>query len=384
MKPIYKNLVVTSFFVSLATTAFPIFLPSYFNEIGLSNFEVGISLALLYFTTAILSLGIGFFEEKIDKIKILISSYFGYVLLPIFYLSIGGLISILLVRIYDGIVSALRYVSKYSILETETAHQTRVNVSLTEAASDLASFLGPILAGIVALNYGMNMIFVIASIILFVVAIYSIRFLKFSNHKFVTRRKISFSFKKLLRNRSLIILSIVFFLFSVVNVSKFMAITLYMKSLNFNNFTIGLIGGSFFFFTFLFQLFSGFWKMGQLRNKFLALGLLLCSLSMFLFSMDLVNLYYFLFLALLFSVGIALVRPITFANLAVIGDKKSYADTALLFFFFNMGAVIGLISAGLLTPISFNLFFIFGGIVLLISSGISLKIDYLKKFEKRN
>lgn len=253
MKPISKNLLVTSFFVSLATTAFPVFLPSYFNEIGLSNFEVSISLALLYLTTAGLSLGVGFFEEKIDKIKILISSYFGYALLPLFYLSVGGLISILLVRIYDGLVSSLRYVSKYSILETETAHETRVNVSLTEAASSPASFLGPILAGIVALYYGINMIFVIASIILFIVAIYSIKFLKFSNHEFTSREKISFSFKKLLKNKPLIILSIVFSLFSVVSVSKFMAITLYMKSLNFNNFTIGLIGGSFFFFTFFFS-----------------------------------------------------------------------------------------------------------------------------------
>lgn len=375
MKPIYKNLLITSFFVSLVTTAFPIFLPSYFNEIGLSNFEVGISLALLYLTTAVLSLGVGFFEEKIDKIKILISSYFGYTLLPIFYLSIGGLISVLLVRIYDGIVSSLRYVSKYSILEeTEKAYETRVNVSLTEAASNLASFLGPILAGIVALYYGINMIFVIASIILFVVAIYSIRFLKFSSHKFTPKGKISLSFKKLLKNKPFIILSIVFSLFSVVSVSKFMAITLYMKSLNFNNFTIGLIGGSFFFFTFLFQLFGSFWKMGQLRNKFLTLGLSLCSLSIFLFLTDLVNLYYFLFLALLFSVGMALIRPITFANLAVIGDKESYADTGLLFFFFNIGAAIGLISAGLLISISFNSFFIFGGTVLLISSAISLKM----------
>ena len=375
MKSIYKNLLITSFFISLATTAFPIFLPSYFNEIGLSNFEVSISLAFLYLTASVLSLSIGFFEEKIGKIKILILSYFGYVLLPIFYLSIGSLLSVLLVRTYDGIISSLRYVSKYSLLEeTEKAYETKANVSLNESASNLASFFGPILAGIIALYYGINMIFIIASIILFVVAIYSVRFLKFSNHEFTARSKTSFSFKKLLGSKPLIILFIVFFLFSVVSVSKFMAITLYMKSLNFNNFTIGLVGGSFFFFTFLSQLFGGFWKMGQLRNKFLIVGLLLCSLSIFLFSIDLVNLYYFLFLALLFSVGTALVRPIIFANLAVIGDKKSYADTALLFFFFNMGAVMGLISAGLLTSISFNLFFIFGGTVLLISSGISLKM----------
>lgn len=371
MEPLYRKLLITSFFVAFATTAFPIFIPSYLNEIGLSNLEIGISLALLYLTAAILSLFVGYFEEKIDKIKILISSYFGYALLPILYLSITNMASIFLVRIYDGFVSSLRYVSKYSILETKKAYRTGINVSINEALSNIGCLLGPFVAGIIALYYGIDMIFVIASIILFFTAIYSLRMLKFSSFK-INKTKFSFLFKELLHDKPLVILSSVFLIFAIIDCSKFMAVTLYMKSLNFNNFSIGLIGSSFFFFTFLFEIFSGYLEKESRRNKLLTIGLLLCTLSIFLFSVISVNLYYLLFLALLFSLGTAFIRPAVFSDLVTIERGHYNIGTGIIFFFSNIGATIGLIASGILTQISFSLFFLFGSILLLISSLISL------------
>ena len=239
MKSIYKNLLITSFFISLATTAFPVFLPVYFKELGLSNFEIGASLALLYLTSAILSVFVGYFEEKISKKKILIFSYFGYILLPIFYLNAANLISIFLVRIYDGIVSSLRYVSKYSILESKKSDETGINISLNEALSSVGCLLGPFIAGIVASYYGINMIFIISSIILFFTALYSARMLKFTkNNNFILKKlfhkKTLFLsvLKKLFRKKSLMTLSLIFLLFAIIDHSKFMIIILYMKSLN--------------------------------------------------------------------------------------------------------------------------------------------------------
>ncbi|MCK5460286.1 MFS transporter, partial [Candidatus Parcubacteria bacterium] len=284
MKSIYKNLLITSFFISLATTAFPVFLPVYFKELGLSNFEIGASLALLYLTSAILSVFVGYFEEKISKKKILIFSYFGYILLPIFYLNAANLISIFLVRIYDGIVSSLRYVSKYSILESKKSDETGINISLNEALSSVGCLLGPFIAGIVASYYGINMIFIISSIILFFTALYSARMLKFTkNNNFILKKlfhkKTLFLsvLKKLFRKKSLMTLSLIFLLFAIIDHSKFMIIILYMKSLNFNNFFIGLAGSSFFLFLFLFEIFYGYLQKKFKKNKFLALGLLLYS-----------------------------------------------------------------------------------------------------------
>ena len=278
MKPIHKNLFITSFFLSLATTAFPVFLPVYFNEIGLSNLNIGVSLAVLYLTSAMLSVFVGYFEEKISKIKILIFSYFGYVLLPIFYLNTSSLLSVLLIRAYDGVVSSLRYVSKYSILESKKANETGVNISLNEASSSIGCLLGPFIAGIIASYYGINMIFIISSIILFFTALYSIKMLKFTkNNNFILKKlfhkKIHFLFvlKKLFHKKSLMMLSLIFLLFSIIDCSKFMIIALYMKSLNFNNFFIGLIGSSFFLFFFSFELFYGYLQKKFKRKRLLAL-----------------------------------------------------------------------------------------------------------------
>lgn len=382
MKSIYKNLLITSFFISLATTAFPVFLPVYFKELGLSNFEIGASLALLYLTSAILSVFVGYFEEKISKKKILIFSYFGYILLPIFYLNAANLISIFLVRIYDGIVSSLRYVSKYSILESKKSDETGINISLNEALSSVGCLLGPFIAGIVASYYGINMIFIISSIILFFTALYSARMLKFTkNNNFILKKlfhkKTLFLsvLKKLFRKKSLMTLSLIFLLFAIIDHSKFMIIILYMKSLNFNNFFIGLAGSSFFLFLFLFEIFYGYLQKKFKKNKFLALGLLLYSFAYLLFPFA-INIFSILFLISLISLGIALIKPTIFSNLVTIEKDNSNIGTGIIFLFSNTGAAIGLIISGLITQVSFELFFIFGSMLLFVTGLISL--FYLK------
>ena len=372
MKALYRQLIIVSFFVAFATTAFPIFIPAYLDELGLSNVEIGVSLAVLYMTSALLSLFVGYVEEKIDKIKILVSSYFGYVLLPLFYLNITGLASIFLVRIYDGVISSLRYVSRYSILESKKAYETGINVSLNEALSNIGCLLGPLAAGAVAAYYGINMIFIIASIILFFIALYSLKMLKFSKHKFNHNIHFSLVFRELFHNKSLIILSSVFLLFAIVNSSKFMVVTLYLKSIHFNNLLIGLVGSSFFFFMFLFELFSGYLEKESRRNIFLTVGLILCAGSYFLFSSLTLNLYTILFFSLLFSLGTAFVRPAIFANLVSIEKDNSNIGTGILFFFSNIGSAIGLVISGILIQISFKLFFISGAGLLLFSSFIVL------------
>lgn len=377
MKALYRQLLITSFLAALATTAFPIFLPAYLDDIGLSNVEIGVSLAALYLTSAVLSIFVGYAEEKISKIKILVVSYFGYVLLPIFYLGVTGLVSIFFVRIYDGVISSLRYVSRYSILESKQAYETGINVSLNEALSNIGCLFGPLAAGVIAAYYGINMIFIIATLILFFTALHSLKMLKYSKHKFNHNIHFSLVFRELFHNKSLIILASVLLLFSVINSSKFMAITLYMKSMHFNSLFIGLVGSSFFFFMFIFELFSGYLEKGSRRNIFLILGLILCAGSYLLFSIISLNIYYILFLTLLFSLGTAFVRPAIFSDLVSIENNHTNIGTGILFFFSNIGSAIGLVISGILIQISFKLFFISGAGLLVLSSLISL--FYLNK-----
>lgn len=372
MNPLYRSMVITTFLVSFATTAFPIFLPSYFSEIGLSNFEIGLSLAVLYITAALLSLLVGLSEERVSKVKILVTSYFFYALLPVLYLSISGFLSIILVRIYDGFVSSMRYVSRYSVLETRRAYSTGINVCTNEASSHLASLLGPLAAGVIAVYFGMGMIFAFATVILLVAAAYSIRMLKLHKIKPLRGVTLSLPFRELLSNRPLLVLSVIFLLFSMIGFSKFMAVTLYMKSLGFDGLAIGIVGSSFFFFMFLFELFSGRLEKKRLRNGLLVGGLLTSGLSVFLFSVSPTSLYFFLFLALLFSLGEAFIRPAIFSDLVAIEKDKSNVGTGILFFFSNIGGAIGLLLSGIITQISFQLFFVFGAGVLLVSSLIGL------------
>lgn len=371
MKGLYRNLLVTTFLVSFATTIFTVFLPSYFDEIGLTYAEIGFSLGFLNLIAAFASLFVGYLEEEVDKIKILISSYFGYAVLPVLYLAVGSFMSTLFVRVVDAIATSLRYVAEYTILESKTAYRTGVNISLNESMTNLGSLLGPLFAGALALHYGIDVVFVVAFVVLLFVSLYSLRLLKFSKPQFNHKVNLSL-FKEEFSHKPLIILSLLFLLFSTVDASKFLAVTLYMKTHAFNDFLIALVAGSFFFFTFLFELFSGYMEKKATRNRLLTIGMLLCGSSIFLFSVVPPNLYYFLVFALFFSLGTAFIRPAIFSDLVSVGGGHPNIGTGIMFFFANIGGVIGLMAAGLLIGVSFDLFFIAAGLVLLAATILSL------------
>lgn len=381
MKKFHLKLIITSFFLALTTTAFPVFLPVYFNEIGLSNFQIGLASAILYIVAAILSVFVGYLQEKIKNIKILISSYFGYALMPLLYLWAGSFLWIFLVKMYDGVISSLRYVGQYSALEQKSSYKTGINVSINEAFSNIASVLGPLGAGALALYWGTDSIFITSSIILFAISLYSLTLIKVRKEaKYARAEMHPFLLKKITKHKQLFLLCLVFMLFSLVNFSKFMGVTLFMKSNGFNDLDIGLIGGSFFFFIFLFELFSGRLEKEKHRKKFVFLGFILTSISMFLFSTTPTNLYLLLFFALLFSVGTAFIRPAIFSSLIVIENKHTRNGTGILFFFSNLGGALGLFISGIVTQNSFHYFFIFSGILLLFTAFLS---NFMGKGKKK-
>ena len=184
MKELYKDLMIISFFLSFATAAFVVFWPSYFDELGLSYVQIGIALGFLHIIAAAGSLFVGYMEEEVDKIKILVTSYFGYAILPLLYLGVSGFLSALVARFFDGIATSLRYVAEYSLLESKKAYRTGVNISLDESLANLGGLLGPIFAGVLAFYYGIETIFVMALVIMLFVAVFSLRMLKFSKPPF--------------------------------------------------------------------------------------------------------------------------------------------------------------------------------------------------------
>jgi PPP family 3-phenylpropionic acid transporter len=372
MKRLYKDLLVTTFFLSFATGIFVVFLPSYFEELGLSYVQIGIVLAFVNIVAAFGSLLVGYMEEEVDKIKILLSSYAGYAILPILYLSVGGFLSSVVVRVCDGIATSLRYVAEYSLLESKAAYRTGVNVSMNEALSNLGSLVGPLFAGALALYYGIDSVFALSFVVLLFVLLYGLRLLKFSKPRYNQRMNLASIFREEFSHKPLMVLSILFLLFSIVDASKFLGVTLYMKTLGFSSISIAIVGSSFFFFTFLFELFSGSIERKRIRNTLLTAGMLLCGISIFLFSVLPSTLLYMLLLAFLFSLGTALVRPAIFSDLVSVERAHPNIGTGIIFFFANSGAVIGLALSGLLIETSFNLFFIASGALLIVSSVVSL------------
>jgi MFS family permease len=368
MKQLYKTLLFTSFLLSFSTTAFAIFIPLYFDEIGLSYVQIGLVLGLLNIAGGVMSLYVGYLEEKVDRIRILIASYFGYSMLPLLYLGVGGFISALLVSLYDGLISAVRYLSKYSILESRKAYETGVNVATNESLTNLGSLLGPLAAGFLVLHFGIESIFFMAFFMLLPLAFSSLRMLKYSKVKFNKKARFTSLLGKAFHNRSLLMLSFLYLLFIMVDSSKFLAMTLYMKASGFDEFLIAVVGSSFFFFMFLFEMFSGRLERDGIRKKFLTTGLLLCALTLYMFSAVPAEFDYFMLLALLFSLGTALVRPAIYSELVISQKSHSNIATGVLMFFAYIGAVIGLVVTGVLIDISFTSFFIFGAAVLLIAS----------------
>lgn len=367
MRKLYKKIAVTSFLVSLPTTFLLVFLPFFLQEKGLTTFQIGFALAFIYLVQFILSTAIGFAQAKIERIKILVGSYFGYIFLPFLYLNINGFLTALAVTTYDGIVSSMRFVSTYSLLENKKSYETGVNVSIVEAMTNLGSLLGPIMAGLIALYYGLDIVFFIASIVLSFAAAYSISLFKHvRKRKNFSSKGFVIEVKTLLKNKPFLVVILIYFFYSIIAFSRYMAITLYMDKLLYSTLAIGFVGSASFFFTFLFELFSGTIAKRKRRNRLLVLGLLLASASM-LFPLT-QSLAGFVLLAMLFSLGTAFIVPATFANLAKYGDRDSYTDTGMLFSMSRLGGVIGLIASGAILLQSFSLFFYSSAIIMLLAS----------------
>lgn len=379
MKQLYKYLLVTSFLFSVAATTFGIFLPVYFDDLGLSYFEIGLAMAMLSVPAALMCLYVGYLEENLDKIKLLVASHFTYALLPVFYFLSSNFLSVIVVRLYDGFASSLKFVPTYTLLESKKAYKTGVNISLNESAMYLGGLIGPLIAGMLILQFDIKIIFVMAFVVLVPMALISLRMLKYSKISFNHKASFKDLMNREFRNKSFMVLSFVYLLFVTISSSRFLAVPLYMKASGFNEFFIAIVGSSMFFFTFLFEMFSGRLETDKLRNKLLTVGILLSAVSISLFPVVPLDLYYFIALALLFSAGVALVRPAVFSDVVMLDNSHSNVATGIIFFFGYLGAMIGNFLGGILLEISFSSFFFSAGVILVSSAVGSIYLRTLVK-----
>ena len=178
MLRVHIKFMFISFFMAIATSIFPVFLPIVFKNLGLSNVMVGFSLALCFVVAALFSIVFGWFEERINKGKMFTATLFAYPLLPIFYSMATGLASILFIRVFAGLIASARDVSRYAILQVRSAKQTGILVSLTDSLRHLGDFIGPALAGFLIVKYSTDAMFYLSAGLLFATALYSFGHLK--------------------------------------------------------------------------------------------------------------------------------------------------------------------------------------------------------------
>lgn len=359
----HYRILMSELLVVFATVALAVFLPIHFSNIGLSVFEIGLAFSILSLVASIVGFGVGILEERISTYKLLAASYGGYILLPIVYFSARNFTHLMCATIYDGITTAFRVGPLYSIFEGRSAKKTTLGISHLETGINLAAFAGPIAGGIVLSMYGTDMYFLAVWVVL--LSAFLLYPKNFGNLKHKASIKKIFSELKFLKSDPLLhVLLAIMFMISFVQFSNIMVMPLFMNHLGHSVESIGLIGGLFFIFLAAGEFIAGYIETARTRGLLFSLGLIIAAISIFLFSVFHTELWQFVVIALLFSLGIGLVRPALFSF--VVSDHPSYRyfTTGVLLTFSRLGIFVGLLLAGILISLDFSYYFILCGVVL--------------------
>ncbi|HLC68863.1 MAG TPA: MFS transporter [Candidatus Bilamarchaeaceae archaeon] len=376
---LHRRILITELLVALVTATFPVFLPIYFSDMGFSAFQIGLAFAVVALTAAAVGVASGILEERVNRYKLLAAAYGGYVVLPLFYSLIQSLHHLFTVTIFDGIITAFREGPLYSIFEGASAKKTTVSVSHLEAAVNLAGFWGPLMAGIFLSLYPMQAFFRVASTLLLLGFLIYPKNLG-PRHRRMSFQKIHSELQFLEHDIRLHILLAIMFTVSFVLFSKSMALALFMDGLGYSLETIGLVGGLFFVFLAGSEWLAGMIETARTRKLLFSFGLILASVSIFLFPLFSQQWWQLALLALMFSMGVGLIRPAIFAFLVSNHPAYRHFTTGTLFAASRLGIVAGFFSAGVLIEYDFSYYFLLSSGLLFLAFLLSL---FLKHPHKR-
>ncbi len=343
----YKDILIISLVFVFYQFAWSLIGPIFniwINNISNSLFLSGILFSITSIISIIFDPIFGILSDKISPKKLLTISLIVYIGVFIGYSFTNNVILLTILRILDGFAYACLWVSGWTIIRIKSrGKDSQKKISIWATLQNTVYLFGPIIGGFIA-EHSINILFLISGLLILPAVIFS----RFINIEKKFRKFKSMKFKK---NIYFLVLFMIYF----SGMSFYSFITIYLKKY-FSIQEISIIYAIGFNLPgVLFSLISGIIGDKYGRKTTLIIGAILSSLIILIPLFQ--NFFFVLFLNILISTGY------TFTSItinAMFNDKlpdRAGSFTGKIEMLKNVSATVGGIVGGLLTSISFNIFF---------------------------
>lgn len=165
-------LVISQFFVISAMTMIIPFLPLFLQELGVNNPETlgiwaGVIFGANFLTAFLFSPFWGRMGDKYGRKMMILRSGFGMaVIISLTAFAIGP-ISLLLLRLLNGVVSGFIPASIGLVSTNTPKEKVGYALGILQSGSVSGAICGPLIGGVLASNFGYSMVFIITGICIF-------------------------------------------------------------------------------------------------------------------------------------------------------------------------------------------------------------------------
>ncbi|WP_227935703.1 MFS transporter [Alkalihalobacillus deserti] len=226
-------LVVSQFLVISAMTMIIPFLPMYLQSLGVNNPETlsiwaGVIFGANFLTAFLFSPFWGRMGDKYGRKMMVLRSGFGMALIISLTAFAIGPISLLLLRLLNGVVSGFIPASIGLVSTNTPKERVGYALGLLQSGSVSGAICGPLIGGVLAQNYGYSMVFIITGICIFIATLVVFFFVKekFTPVKVKEKTSTLGDFKTITAKRPVLSLYVVIFLiqFAVMGVNPLLSL----------------------------------------------------------------------------------------------------------------------------------------------------------------
>ncbi|MFC0558725.1 MFS transporter [Halalkalibacter alkalisediminis] len=226
-------LVVSQFLVISAMTMIIPFLPLYLQELGVKNPETlsiwaGVIFGANFLTAFLFSPFWGRMGDKYGRKMMILRSGFGMALVISLTAFAIGPISLLLLRLLNGMVSGFIPASIGLVSTNTPKDRVGYALGLLQSGSVSGAICGPLIGGVLAQNYGYSMVFIITGMCIFIATFVVLFFVKeqFTQVKEKEKTSTLDDFKTVTAKKPVMSLFVVIFLiqFAVMGVNPLLSL----------------------------------------------------------------------------------------------------------------------------------------------------------------
>lgn len=359
-------------------------LPLFAESIIASEFElqfIGYIIAASTIPGILVSVIAGRLSDVYGREKLLLISTIIFASAPFFYLFAINIWILMVIRFYHGFSTAIFVPVVSAVIAESYPEKKGKYISSFSSITHVGRFLAPITGGAILYitsyyYYGVYLGCMCSGIIALILTLFLYRTRHHHSENVQATNKSSLAIKEFLKGIKEVLSHKVILTTSIVQASQYFAygiieayVILYVDSLNFDAWIIGIIPAILTLMLVIFKPLMGSFSDKVGRRLIILIGLILGG-SISLLIPFTTNYFYFILILCSFGIGMAMVVSSTAAYVSDLSKRKDYGTAiGVLSTIMDIGQTIGPILSGyVLIAFSFGAVFSMVGVVLLISA----------------